>query len=104
MESRPDPTNVDVEKAVATVHAKNHDHNHVNSRVLLIEYDRGLAEICREVFGDTELKYTKPATRLSGHMASYDPATAPKFAWPPHLAQAQAEIRLKAIARDTSDP
>ena len=81
-----------------------HDHNHVNSRVLLIEYDRGLAEICREVFGDTELKYTKPATRLSGHMASYDPATAPKFAWPAHLAQAQAEIRLKAIARDTSDP
>ena len=77
-----------------------HDHNHVNSRMLLIEYDRGLAELCREVFGDTELKYTKPATRLSGHMASYDPADAPKFAWPANLAQAQAEIRLKAIARD----
>ena len=30
-----------------------HDHNHVNTRVELLEYDPGLAALCREVFGDT---------------------------------------------------
>jgi arylsulfatase A len=79
-----------------------HDHNHVNTRVLLIEYDPGLAAICREVFGDTELKYTKPATRLAGHLAGYDPAKAPAFVWPKRLKQARDEIRAKAQARDKS--
>ena len=37
-----------------------HDHNHVHLRTQLIEYDPGLAALCREVFGDTVLKYTKP--------------------------------------------
>jgi len=77
-----------------------HDHNHVHTRALLIEYDPGLAAFCREVFGDTVLKYTKPATRLSGHLAGYDPARAPKFAWPPRLQLANAAIRAKAVARD----
>ncbi len=77
-----------------------HDHNHVNTRALLLEYDPDLAAMCREVFGDTELKYTKPATRLTGHMAGYDPATAPKFVWPERLTQAKAQIRAKAEARD----
>ncbi|WP_395143116.1 sulfatase-like hydrolase/transferase [Armatimonas sp.] len=58
-----------------------HDHNHVNTRVELIEYDPGLASLCREVFGETELKYTKPATRLTGHLAGYDPIKSPKFVW-----------------------
>ena len=76
-----------------------HDHNHVNTRVELIEYDPGLAAMCREVFGDTELKYTKPATRLTGHMEGYDPAKAPAFKWPEHLKKAQDEIHRKAAAR-----
>ena len=57
------------------------DHNHVNTRVELIEYDPGLASLCREVFGETELKYTKPTTRLTGHLAGYEPTKAPKFMW-----------------------
>jgi hypothetical protein len=65
-----------------------------------MEYDPGLAAFCREVFGDTVLKYTKPATRLSGHLAGYDPACAPKFAWPPRLQLAKAAIHAKAVARD----
>lgn len=77
-----------------------HDHNHVHLRSQLIEYDPGLAALCREVFGDTELKYTKPATRLTGHMTGYDPAKAPKFVWPERLDAAKAEIRAKAQARD----
>jgi hypothetical protein len=77
-----------------------HDHNHVNTRAELVEYDPGLAAICLEVFGDTELKYTKPTTRLTGHMAGYDPSTAPTFAWPERLQKANDMIRGKARQRD----
>jgi hypothetical protein len=84
-----------------------HDHNHVDTRVELVAYDPRLATLCREVFGDTELTYTKPTTRLSGHLAGYDPATAPRFEWPERLAEARAEIRRRAQARSagvTAEP
>ncbi len=77
-----------------------HDHNHVHLRSQLISYDPGLAAMCREVFGDTFLKYTKPATRLSGHLSGYKPAKAPKFVWPERLLAAKAEIQQKAQERD----
>lgn len=77
-----------------------HDHNHVNTRKELLDYDPRLAALCREVFGDTELKYTKPVTRLKDHLAGYDPKTAPKFVWPERLSKTKEEIRAKAVARD----
>ena len=77
-----------------------HDHNHVNTRALLMEYDNGLAALCREVFGDTILKYTKPPTRLTGHMAGYDPAKAPTFQWPERLNRAHAIIAENANKRN----
>jgi hypothetical protein len=76
-----------------------HDHNHVNTRAELIEYDPGLAKMCEEVFGATKLVYTKPATRLTGHLAGYDPSTAPRFEWPERLKRAKAEIHRMAEAR-----
>jgi|JI6StandDraft_1071083.scaffolds.fasta_scaffold08814_5 hypothetical protein len=76
-----------------------HDHNHVNTRAELLAYDHGLAALCREVFGDTELKYTKPTTRLTGHLEGYDPAQAPKFEWPERLKKAKAAIREAAQKR-----
>src|SRR2546430_9348744 len=48
-----------------TLFRSDHDHNHVHLRAQLIEYDPRLAALCREVFGETELKYSKPATRRS---------------------------------------
>lgn len=85
-----------------------HDHNHVHLRGQLVEYDPRLAALCREVFGDTEFRYTKPATRLTGHLAGYDPATAPRFEWPERLTRARDEIRRHAEARsrgaDTAPP
>lgn len=77
-----------------------HDHNHVHLRKQLIEYDSGLADLCREVFGDTELKYSKPQTRLVNHLEGYDPAQAPAFKWPERLKQANVKIREKAVERD----
>ena len=76
-----------------------HDHNHVNTRAELIEYDPGLAALCREVFGDTELRYTKPTTRLHGHLEGYDPAQAPTFEWPERLLEAKRRIREAAERR-----
>lgn len=76
-----------------------HDHNHVNTRKELLEYDPGLAALCKEVFGDTELVYTKPATRLKDHLAGYDPKTAPKFVWPEKLQKQKEDIRAKAKKR-----
>ncbi|MFM9963647.1 MAG: DPP IV N-terminal domain-containing protein [Planctomycetaceae bacterium] len=76
-----------------------HDHNHVNTRDELLEYDPGLAAMCREVFGETKLVYTKPTTRLKDHLAGYDPTTAPKFVWPERLTEARREIREKVVNR-----
>jgi hypothetical protein len=77
-----------------------HDHNHVDTHDELLEYDPGLEALCREVFGDIELKYTKPATRLTGHLAGYNPNDAPEFVWPPRLEEAKKQIREAAQARD----
>jgi len=75
------------------------DHNHVNTRVELVEYDPAVAKLCEEVFGETKLAYTKPATRLTGHMAGYDPKGAPKFVWPERLQKAKREISRQANER-----
>jgi hypothetical protein len=77
-----------------------HDHNHVNTRAELIEYDPGLAAFCREVFKDTELTYTKPTTRLTDHLKGYDPTKAPEFKWPARLTKAKAAIRQANIEAD----
>ncbi|HQX49872.1 MAG TPA: hypothetical protein PLR25_08185 [Planctomycetaceae bacterium] len=77
-----------------------HDHNHVNTREELLEYDPELAALCREVFRDTELRYTKAVTRLEGHMAGYDPALAPTFVWPDRLKLAKKTILKQAQSRE----
>ncbi len=76
-----------------------HDHNHVNTRNELIEYDPRLADLCREVFGETKFRYTKPVTRLTGHLAGYDPGKSPKFEFPPRLAEVKKLIRAAAEKR-----
>lgn len=77
-----------------------HDHNHVNTRAELLDYDPRLAALCREVFGDTVFRYTKPATRLTGHLAGYDPSAAPRFEFPARLKEAKERIRAAARERD----
>ena len=63
-----------------------HDHNHVNTRKELIEYDPGLAALCKEIFGSRDWSYTKPLTRLGqSHLKGYDPDSAPAFSWPERL-------------------
>lgn len=69
-----------------------HDHNHVDTREELIEYDPGLASLCEEVFGETRLIYTSPLSRLEGHLEGYDPSKAPRFRWPERLNKAKRQI------------
>ncbi len=80
-----------------------HDHNDVDTRKELRRYDRALAALCEEVFGDTELVYTKPTTRLTGHLQGYDPSESPTFVWPTRLLKAdqqiQDEVRKRTEAR-----
>ncbi len=79
-----------------------HDHNHVNTRKELKEYDPALAKLCEEVFGKTELIYTKPTTRLRNHMKGYDPLKSPAFIWPERLKTAQKLIHAEAVKRSNA--
>jgi hypothetical protein len=76
-----------------------HDHNHVDTRKELKEYDPGLAALCLEVFGETMLEYTRPETRLKDHLKGYDPSTSPKFSWPERLLEQKRLIHQKATNR-----
>ena len=78
-----------------------HDHNHVDTRRELLAYDPGLAALCQEVFGDKVPPYSKPTTRLTGHLRGFDPAKAPRFSWPERLREVQQKIRAGAQSRAT---
>ncbi len=57
-----------------------HDHNHVDTRAELKAYDPGLAAICEEVFGETELVYVRPPERADqAHLEGYNYDDAPDF-------------------------
>jgi len=79
-----------------------HDHNHVNTREELLVYDPDLAELCKEIFGETKLVYTQPTKRLKNHMAGYNPATSGTFKWPERLQTAQKKIIESAKQRNRS--
>lgn len=59
-------------------------HNHVNTRAELKEYDPPLAALCAEVFGEVAWRYHKPMERPANerpHLAGFDPAKSPQFRW-----------------------
>lgn len=59
------------------------DHNHVNTREELKEYDPRLAALIGEAFGDREWRYVRPENRAeAGHLKGFDRESAPVFAWP----------------------
>ena len=58
-------------------------HNHVNTRAELLEYDPGLAALCRRVFAGRDWSYLRPADRVPPpfHLADFVPEGAPRFSW-----------------------
>ena len=58
----------------------------IDTRAELKEYDPALAKLLTEVFGDTDWRYTRPATRTHlPHLQGFDPQDSPTFEWPPEL-------------------
>lgn len=59
-------------------------HNHVNTRKELIEYDPALAALCQEVFGENEWRYLRtddPSRTDDAHLKKLDHANLQPFAW-----------------------
>ena len=66
-----------------------HDHNHIHTRAQLKNYDPELARLCAEVLGDSEWRFVSPRSRAGqGHLAGYNPATAPTVVKLEHIDQA----------------
>ncbi|MFO1514691.1 MAG: peptidylprolyl isomerase, partial [Verrucomicrobiota bacterium] len=59
-------------------------HNAVNTRAELKEYDPALAALCAEAFGEVPWRYVKPMERPASeraHLAGFDPSKSPRFRW-----------------------
>ncbi len=66
-----------------------HDHNHVNTRAEIKEYDAGLSKLLEEIFGDGAWRYQRPEKRSDAdklHFKGFDRDKAPRFAWPKDVA------------------
>jgi hypothetical protein len=76
------------------------EHNHVNTRAELQEYDPRLATLLEEVFGVGEWRYTPPQTRVElPHLLTYHTATLPPFVWPTEIVQ-RYEVWQRALNGD----
>jgi len=61
-----------------------HDHNHVNTREELIEYDKPIADLCAEVFGDNDWIYRRPdhpSRKNDSHLKNLDRSKLKSFQW-----------------------
>lgn len=69
-----------------------HDHNHIQTRAQLKEYDPMLAKLLEDVLGDSEWRFVSPRQRAGkDHLAGYDPAKAPKVAKLDHIDEASQD-------------
>ena len=67
---------------------EDHDHNHVNTRSELAEYDPRLFALIDREFRGVHWRYVKPGKRDAAdrqHLQGYDPSTAPRFSWEPEI-------------------
>jgi predicted SprT family Zn-dependent metalloprotease len=81
-----------------------HDHNHVDTREELAEYDPDLAKLIDEVFRGSKWRYTRPEKRRNlAHLKNYNATKAPTFGWPAGLQKwydaYQAKKKAKAKTR-----
>ncbi len=73
-----------VQSWFGTNRENDHDHNHVNTRAELKEYDPGAAALCKEVFGDNQWQYRRaddPARANEAHLKNLDRSKLKPLAW-----------------------
>ncbi|MBM4052963.1 MAG: hypothetical protein FJ270_09535 [Planctomycetes bacterium] len=76
-----------------------HQHNHVDTVVELKEYDPAVWELCMEVYGQP-WAYTRADARAGQeHLAGWDPAASPTFAWADGVREAWRQWELLEQAR-----
>lgn len=82
-----------------TNRANDDQHNHVDTRDKLKEYDPALATLLTEVFGDTDWRYTQAITRTHlVHLQGFNPEVSPKFEWSAEL------VELTELHQQLRDP
>ncbi len=82
-----------------TNRANDDQHNHVDTRDRLKDYDSELAVLLTEVYSDTDWRYTQAVTRKHfSHLQGFNPEVSPKFEWPPEL------IELTELYQQLKDP
>jgi hypothetical protein len=86
-----------VQSWFGTNRENDHDHNHVNTRDELKEYDPRLAGLIEESFPNNDWQYVRPDQRpeASAHLKSFDRAAAPRFAWPAEVIKAFDEHQAR---------
>ena len=63
-----------------------HDHNHIHTREQLIEYDPPMAQLCRDVLGESDWRFISPRERAGkDHLKDFEPANSPKVVDLPHI-------------------
>ena len=69
-----------------TNRANDDQHNHVDTRDKLKEYDPALTSLLTEVYGDIDWRYTQAITRTHlPYLHGFDPEKSPRFEWPAEL-------------------
>ncbi|MCB9939661.1 MAG: hypothetical protein H6823_15585 [Planctomycetaceae bacterium] len=75
-----------VQSYFGTNRLPDHDHNHVDTRDKLKEYDPRLFALIDEVFRGNPWQYTRPEHRRElPHLRGWDAEDLPSFSWPEHL-------------------
>lgn len=82
-----------VQSYFGTNRPPDHDHNHVDTRDELREYDPRLFALIDEVFQGNVWQYKRPAARLhEAHLRGLDIASLPTFSWPERLSEENAKL------------
>ena len=75
-----------VQSYFGTNRPPDHDHNHVDTRDELKEYDPRLFKLIDKIFRGNNWRYTHPTKRqTAGHLKSVDREKLPEFSWPERL-------------------
>ncbi len=96
-----------VQSYFGTNRPPDHDHNHVDTREELAEYDPRLFQLIDRVFQGNPWQYQRPEKRLRQvHLKQIDRSKLPRFTWPQRLAEESAKLEAlkKAKLKSAQEP